>query len=108
MTALEFGRFTPRELEDMVTGAIMHYHLQRQILMEHAWMTGQWKDRPQLLDLLGHDPLPLDAREKPGPPVDPLVEERMARTRAMMAEAEAHAYTPQRIAPVQTHDEAGR
>jgi hypothetical protein len=86
-------RYTVREFEEAVAGAMIRYTHQLDLVMRHALVTGQWTKRMTFKDLTGREqPLPLDPRgmvveaEERSEESD---EEQARGMRAWMAQAEA-------------------
>jgi hypothetical protein len=84
--------YTAREFEEAVAGATVRYLHAVDLVMRHALVTGQWKERVTFQDLTGRaEPLPLDPRgvraaEEEASEEDPA--EAARAMRAWMAQAE--------------------
>jgi hypothetical protein len=84
-------RYTVREFEEAVAGASVRYTHAVDLVMRHALVTGQWKERVTFEALTGRaQPLPLDPRGRPAEAADheddPADQARALR--AWMAQAE--------------------
>jgi len=97
LTARAFGRHTPREVEEMIDGAIWRL---AQAQDARAWQTallmsatGNYKEPITVEQLLGRPPLPLDPRQKPVAETEdaPEPSEKAARARALLAAAQMEA-----------------